>query len=152
MHCTEWHYRCRCCDHRFILPGADLSFVYGTVLGVSPSPEAVFFCALGDPAYIEIQALVSRDGRTAGLAPVDAGQLIRSVVGRVFDPDSRGATFDFNRTYPCPQCASIQIELLGETGVRWPGTVRQATHLQWDALPSCEKATAIGRVLSDLLR
>lgn len=104
------------------------SFVYRTFLGVSPAPEALFVSALSDPAYVEIDALVSSDGRAAGLAPMDAAQLIRSEVGRAYDPDNKGAPLDFNGTTPCPQGASVQIELLGETGVGWPGTVRQASH------------------------
>ena len=152
MRCTEWHYRCHSCDHRFTLPGADLSFSYGTFLGVSPTPEAAFLDAPSDPAYAEIRALVSGNGRTAGMTGMIEGQLIRSVVGRVFDPDSDRSLFTFVGTPPCPRCTSAQIDLLHETEIPWPGTISQATHQRWDALTSIEKATAVDRILNDLVR
>jgi hypothetical protein len=72
MRCTEWHYRCRSCDHRITLPGADLSFSYVTFLGISPTPEAVFLKAPTNPAYAEIHALVIENARnlgTTGMVP-----------------------------------------------------------------------------------
>jgi hypothetical protein len=152
MHCTEWHYRCRSCDHRFTLPGADLSFRYGSFLGVSPTPEAVFLDAPASPVYAEVQAVVSENGRTPGMTGMAAGRLIRSVVGSVFDPDSNRSPFTFVGTPPCPRCASAQLALLHETETPWPGTISQATHKRWDALTSTEKATAVDRILSDLHR
>jgi len=126
VHCTEWHYRCRSCNHRFALPGADLSFSYGTFLGISPTPEAVFLEAPTDPAYAEIQALVNENARYPGMTGLAAGQLIRSVIGSVLDPDSNSAPFTFVGTPPCPRCASAQIELLQETETPWPDTISQA--------------------------
>ena len=108
--------------------GADLSFRYGTFLGVSPTPEAVFLEIPTDPAYAEIQALVSENARNPGTTAMAAGQLIRSVVGSVFDPDSSSAPFTFAGTPPCPRCTSTQIELPYETKTPWPGTISQATH------------------------
>ncbi|WP_052441237.1 hypothetical protein [Streptacidiphilus anmyonensis] len=152
MHCTEWHYVCRSCDHRFTLPGADLSFSYGAFLGVSSTPEAVLLDAFADPAYAEIQALVSEDERTTGLTAVATGQLARTVAGSVFDPDSNRSPFTFAGTPPCPRCTSSEIALLRATETRWPGDISPATHKQWDALTSAEKAAAVSHILSALHR
>jgi hypothetical protein len=148
MRCTEWHYRCGVCQHRFILPGADLSFHYGTFLGVSPTPEAAFLEAVTDPVYAEIDALVTQNAPTAGMIPVDPDRLVRAVVGSVFDPDSMGSPFNFN-TPLCPRCASPQTGLLHETQVPWPGVVIRATHHQWDTLTAAAKETAVKRVLNE---
>jgi hypothetical protein len=150
MYCTEWHYRCRSCDHRFALPGADLSLSYGTFLGISPTPEAVVLEAFTDPAYAEIQALVSEDERTTGLTALAAGQLVRTVAGGVFDPDSNRSPFTFVGTPPCPRCTSSEIVLLHATQTPWPGDVGPATHKQWDALTPAEKAAAVRHILRNL--
>jgi hypothetical protein len=151
MHCTEWRYRCDACQHRFNLPGADLSFHHGVFLGVSATPEAAFLDAINDPAYAEIHALVTQDARTEGMSPADAGGLVRDVVGSVFDPDGMRSPYDFNGTPPCPRCLSSQIELLHETQAPWLGAVIQATHRQWDTLPPAAKAAAVKHVLDNLL-
>jgi len=78
-----------------------------------------------------------------------AGQLIRSVIGSVLDPDSNSAPFTFVGTPPCPRCASAQIELVQETETPWPDTISQAAHKRWDALTSAEKATAVDHILSN---
>lgn len=150
MKCTEWHHRCRSCGHRFILPGADLSFLHGAFLGVSSTPEASLLEAFGDSVYAEIASLVADDRRSAGLAPGQQGRLVRSVIGQVFDPDSRGSAFDFTGTHPCPQCASVQVDCR-ETAIPWPGTVNPATHHQWDSLSPEARAAAVKGVLGTLL-
>ncbi|WP_055591193.1 hypothetical protein [Peterkaempfera griseoplana] len=150
MRCTERHYHCRSCGHRFTLPGADLSFAYGTFLGVSATPQAaVLHCF--DPTYTEIEALVDDHRRSAHLPPVDAGPLVRSVIGRVFDPDPTGSAFDFTGTHPCPRCASVHVNSR-ETALPWPHTARPATHHRWDRLTAPAKAATVRSAVNTLLR
>lgn len=152
MRCTEWVYCCHSCTQRFTLPGADLSFFYGSFLGVSSSREGALLSAF-DPAYSAISALVTADPRVKNLAVPEFGELVRKVVGRAFDPNSRGSHFAFHQGQQCPRCASELTVLVHETSTPWTeNVVQEASHSQWDALTGVEKAAAVEEALTGLLR
>ncbi len=131
--------------------GADLSFPYGYFLGVSINAEAVYLSAVTDHAYAEIQALAAQDSRWVGMAPMRAGDVIRTVVGRLFDGDSAGSPFIFTGGMPCPRCAAAETQFVRATDIPWPTEIFEATHARWDALSDQERIAEARIALDEAL-
>lgn len=151
MFCRRWHYQCGDCGHAYDLPGMDLSFSYGTFLGVSRNAEPVILDVLADPAYREVEALVCADPRVDERGSGELGELTRKIVSQVYDRDSRSARFLFDGVPGCPACGSTQVASFRETQDSWPGDVAAARHDTWDAASSDAKSEAVRRTLDRYL-
>ena len=151
MRLTRWDYICGRCGHAYALPGADLSFAYGTFLGVSPSGETATLDSLGDSVVDDVSVRVGLDERVGGLSERERRDLVFDVMSAVCDPDAQGQPFVFNGSPGCPQCGSRTVADFVQTdrdaGVAG-GPIR---HHGYDALDETGRQALVTSTLDRLL-
>jgi hypothetical protein len=150
--CRRWRYECGSCRAEYFLPGVDLSFFYGTFLGVSRNAEAVVFDTFEDPIFDQIDRLVEAQlgPATSTGEKMERGDIIREIVTLVSDPDSAGSPFVFDGTPGCPACGSTKRARWGETDEPWPAAPGILTHQAWDSWSTEQRTQAVVGHLMDM--
>lgn len=142
---TRWTYRCGGCRYAYDLPGIDLSFLYGSFLGISANLQVVVFDTIGYHGFDKIQAIVN--SLVDELPDKEPGLWTAKVLGEVGDPDPLGARYTFEGTPGCPNCGSRWVASVEETWQPWPEPARDVTHVVWDALDHPSKVAGIRAAL-----
>ena len=148
----RWSYVCGGCGSSYDLPGADLSFSYGTFLGRSVAGEVATFDSFGESVWAEVEDLIRVDSRTRFLDLGEVGQLTQGALSFVCDPAPSGNPYVIDETPGCPTCGSTKIDSF----IQHPDEplaidVPAMTHRVWDRLSSQDKSSAVGGALTRLL-
>lgn len=124
MRLFEYEYECGRCRHRYELPGADLSFVYGTWLGVSVARSAVLVETLDHPVVDELLVLLGPDAR----------DLLPEALRVAVDPDEGGYLYAFSGSPGCPKCGDRGVARFAGTSRSSPVVPHAPTTRAWSQL------------------
>jgi hypothetical protein len=134
-----------------VLPGADLSFAYGTFLGVSRAGHAAVLDAMTDPVFDEVRQRVNQDPRLRGVAEREKADLLLAVLPVVCDPDDTGNEFVFAGSPGCPRCGSRSVASFTETNEDAGVAAGHASHRHWESADQSQRQAAITSALDRLL-
>jgi len=142
-----WTYVCGHCGALYRLPGADLSFNYGTFLAVSRHGEVTILDSFQDQILDEVLRLMSDDDRSKALSDEERRQLLMAVLSYVLDRDGHGDRFHLDGSSGCPLCGSRTIGSFASSEEDAGITDRAASHRRWDAMTAEERRQAVGEAL-----
>ncbi len=138
-----WKYVCARCSHAYVLPGADLSFLYGVFLARSVSGEVAIYDPVADPFFQEVSDILRTDSRAAALSNSEYVALVQDVISVTFDPDSNGQSFVVIGSPGCPRCGSRAVSDFTETDEAIGHVETTVSQANWHSLNAQERRTAV---------
>lgn len=151
MRLVRWRYVCGGCGAEYWLPGADLSFAYGVLLGRTRSGRAAVLDTIDDATFEEIGALIAEDQRANGLTDSERIGLVRQAVEFVYDASETGERFVVEGSPGCVNCGGRTVADFAETDDEWSEAADVMTHAQWDRLPASRRAELIAEFLDQVI-